>query len=284
MPLTCAMLLPVVGLIMGTRLWYAMFDADADDDAAFERRIDAVVREIGDRGKVMTTVSEAVPPKAPRQAAATAPTPAAPAPAPALTSSTMAPAPTPQPAAVVPAPAAPRATMVPATPRVAAPAQTFTPSMTHMLSSETAHTSSGGMGGSLAELTLFMREQQKMQMEREEKLREERNLLETKVEQQRQEIEQLRGRVVALPQLAVDVIDEDQISVLQSRLQSLHEAKHLTDDELFSLEDTIVDCIEVLPTTGASASEVDKVRKMLLVSSKVASDSTLARQLRRKFV
>ena len=38
-----------------------MWDAHEDSDEAFERRIDAVCREIGDRGKLM--VPEAVPPE-----------------------------------------------------------------------------------------------------------------------------------------------------------------------------------------------------------------------------
>jgi len=59
-----------LGLILGTRVWYGFWDADQDDDAAFERRLDVVLREIGDRGKIQ--ISEAVPPE---------PTPA-PAPAP----------------------------------------------------------------------------------------------------------------------------------------------------------------------------------------------------------
>ena len=42
-----------VGLILGTRMWYAMWDAEKDDDAAFERRLDNVVREIGERGKLI---------------------------------------------------------------------------------------------------------------------------------------------------------------------------------------------------------------------------------------
>jgi hypothetical protein len=71
---------------------------------------------------------------------------------------------------------------------------------------------------------------------------------------------------------------------LQSRLQSMHGAKLLTDDELFSLEDAIVDCIEVMPTAGASAGEVERVSRMLVVASKVPSDGTLARQLRRKLL
>ena len=82
----------------------------------------------------------------------------------------------------------------------------------------------------------------------------------------------------------MDVIDEEQLAALQSRLQAMHGSKLLTDDELFSIEDAIVDCVEAMPTAGASAPEVEKVAKMLLVSSKVASDSTLARQLRRKFL
>ena len=53
------MTLLVVGLIMGTRLWYQMWDAEEDDDGAFERRLDSVVREIGDRGKL---ILESVPP------------------------------------------------------------------------------------------------------------------------------------------------------------------------------------------------------------------------------
>ena len=49
-----------LGLILGTRMWYAFWDADQDEDAAFELRLDAVVREIGDRGKPM--LSETVTP------------------------------------------------------------------------------------------------------------------------------------------------------------------------------------------------------------------------------
>ena len=43
---------------------------------------------------------------------------------------------------------------------------------------------------------------------------------------------------------------------MQSRFQSLHETSLLT-------EDAIVDCVEVLPTARASASEVEQVRKTL---------------------
>ena len=61
-----------VGLILGTRMWYAMWDAENDDDVAFERRVERVVREIGERGKIKPQVAEDVPPEA---AAVVAPPP-----------------------------------------------------------------------------------------------------------------------------------------------------------------------------------------------------------------
>ena len=64
-------------------MWYAMWDAEDDDCEAFERRFDAVCREIGDRGKLLMP-QEVAP------CVESAPAPA-PAPAPAGTS-TMAPA------------------------------------------------------------------------------------------------------------------------------------------------------------------------------------------------
>ena len=118
----------------------------------------------------------------------------------------------------------------------------------------------------------------------ESKLEQRKRELEGKLEQQRQMIESLQAQLAARPQPAMEVVDEQQLAALQSRLQAMHGSKLLTDDELFSIEDAIVDCVEAMPTAGASASEVEKVAKMLLVSSKVASDGTLARQLRRKFL
>ena len=53
-----------VGLIMGTRLWYAMWDAEKDDDSAFERRLDSVVREIGERGDASSRSGDSVSPAA----------------------------------------------------------------------------------------------------------------------------------------------------------------------------------------------------------------------------
>jgi len=143
-------------------------------------------------------------------------------------------------------------------------------------------------GSSFVEMTAFFREERahlESKLEQQElKAEQQRQELEGKLEQQRQTIESLQAQLAARPQPAMEVIDEEQLAALQSRLQAMHGSKLLTDDELFSIEDAIVDCVEAMPTAGASASEVEKVAKMLLVSSKVASDSTLARQLRRKFL
>ena len=91
-------LLVAVGLLLGTRMWYAFWDADKDDDASFDRRVDQVLREVGERGK--PTVSESVPParRSPRvvhPSAAPAPSAAA-APAPSSQASTSARAPAPE--------------------------------------------------------------------------------------------------------------------------------------------------------------------------------------------
>ena len=144
--------------------------------------------------------------------------------------------------------------------------------------------SSGGTtsaGSSFVEMTSFFREER---AHLESKLEQQKRELEGKLEQQRQVIESLQAQLAARPQPAMEVVDEEQLATLQSRLQAMHGSKLLTDDELFSIEDAIVDCVEAMPTAGASASEVEKVAKMLVVSSKVASDGTLARQLRRKFL
>ena len=353
-----------LGLILGTRVWYAMWEAEKDDDAGFERRLESVVREIGDRGKVM--IPEAVTPfREPTPAPAPAPTPS-PVPAPALApapataaalASALAPALAPAPVRA-PAAVATPSMVQPTTPSAdtrnfaAAVQQPALPGDAYPLATQLSIASTGAASatGSFETMAAFFNGQQDklvelLREERDEankqrhalelKLEEQRRESEAKAEQQRQqfdvkveqlqresetkaeqqqqelnrqrqhfdvkaeqlqreseakaeqlrhEIEQLQAEVATRPPLALDAIDEDQLAALQSRLQSMHGAKLLTDDELFSLEDAIVDCIEVMPTAGALASEVERVSRMLVVASKVPSDGTLARQLRRKLL
>eukprot|EP01045_Picozoa_sp_COSAG04_P059954 COSAG04_NODE_30000_length_265_cov_0.746988_1_plen_74_part_10 len=49
-----------LGLILGTRMYYDFHGAESDDDAAFEKRMDGLCREIGGRGRHL--LSESVPP------------------------------------------------------------------------------------------------------------------------------------------------------------------------------------------------------------------------------
>jgi hypothetical protein len=156
-----------VGLMLGTRLWYAMWDAENDDDAAFERRVDSVVREIGERGKLIAP--ESVPPVcetaptpapapelAPAPEVAPGPTPTrAPAPAPAMSSTTgpaIAPSPSPTSALV-----SQQSGTVAITPNVVSSVEQQ-PMAVHQFSSS-ANFAASGTGASLMEVSAFMTEQ-----------------------------------------------------------------------------------------------------------------------------
>jgi hypothetical protein len=119
-----------LGLILGTRMWYAMWSADQDDDAAFESRVDAVLREVGDRGRRL--LSEAVPPSEPASTPTPAPAPTPTPPRSSVVKSAPAPAPAPAPASAsshVPAPA-PRAQPTAAPHQLAAtPDHSFSPGL-----------------------------------------------------------------------------------------------------------------------------------------------------------
>ena len=221
-------------------------------------------------------VPEAVPPEpTPEPAPWTAPAPApasAPTPAPVALAPAAVPAPAPAPTPVAPAPVTPVRS-------------DFTPTMLHspalplpLHQNTTSRVPSAGGDTSLAELSGFLEIMQQQADRTDAKMEALRKETDAKLERQRQESE------AKLEAQRKEADDEKNLAALQSRLQSLHGAKLLTDDELYSLEDAIVDCIEVIPTAGASAPEVEKVAKMMLVSAKVPGDVTLARQLRRKFV
>ena len=204
-----------VGLILGTRMWYAMWDAENDDEAAFERRVDSVTREIGERGKLnvpesVPPVRETAPTPAPAPARAVAPAVAlapslAPAPAPALSSTTGAAIdPSPSPTSMLVS--QPRGTAA-ITPNIASSVQEQQPTAPQQVSSS-AHVAASGTGASLMEVSAFMTEQLKAQVveqrahdneqhaemirllvEREAKLEAKLEGYETKLEQQRQESE-----------------------------------------------------------------------------------------------
>ena len=88
----------------------------------------------------------------------------------------------------------------------------------------------------------------------------------------------------ARPKLPHESISEEQLAALQARLQALHDAQLLTDEERDAVEDTVADCIEAMETAVVSAPELDQVRKMIVLSERISADAAFARQLRRKFV
>jgi hypothetical protein len=253
------MLLASVGLIMGTRMWYAMWDAETDDIVAFEARLDALCREVGDRGKL---VSEAIPPEleptlapAPASASASAPVVAPAAPAPAMITQVA-----PAPAASVVSHVQPPARATPALTTVAvanAPTPTMHRSMTSQLIEQDAFTASGNMTSSLGELATFLEKQQHMQMEREERL------------------DAHHREIVAGLEKKLEKQDRaQQLVALQARLETLHGANLLDDETLFLVEDAIADSEDVA-TDG-------RVTKLIDLSTKMSSDRAFARQLQRK--
>jgi hypothetical protein len=258
-------------------MWYAFWDADQDDDAAFEHRLDSVVREIGERGKLM--LPEAVPPfheptPAPAPAPKRAPTAATPAPAPAAA------------AALVPAPApAPAPRQVPQTPQ---PSQLdFTPSVQSAPASVVVRQADGplassGSAGSFSEMVSFMREEREMMVSAMETQRHEMHaLLEQEREQnmklretQRAEMDTLREAATKADQVETKARMRDlSLLALQSRLETLHAAKLLADEELYAVEDIIAD-----------EDDADgRVAALITLSGKMAGDGAFARQLRRKY-
>ena len=274
-----------LGLLMGTRMWYQMWDAASDDDVAFERRMDGICRELGDRAKLK--VPEAVPPE-PTLTPAPAPEPArasalvshpkkAPAAASAALASSLAPAPTPTPAS--PSASAPTPTPAP-TSTMAAPTEVVGPARTP--TPQTQFVSSVGIEaqGSFSEMVIFMRQ--------------EREHMEAKLEAQRHEMEQLQQKAFEseterlTPQEAISAA---QVDALMARLEALHAAKLLSDDEFFAIEDLVMDFVEARAALGVVTMQavntnhvVGKVHKLVAVSEVARSDATLARQLKRKFV
>ena len=82
-----------------------------------------------------------------------------------------------------------------------------------------------------------------------------------------------------------------QLAALQARIESMHAAKLLSDDELCALEDLLADyfgllaCVEMVTMEMTSTSETaDKVRKLVVLSEQMASDRPFARQCKRRFV
>ena len=151
-------------------------------------------------------------------------------------------------------------------------------------SSASAAMDSGNLN--LSELTLFMEKQQQMQVERDatwvsqleaqrQALKEERLALTREMEAKME----ARLREHTLQEKAAQAESElwaHRVEALQVRLEKLHDAKLLQDEELFAVEDAIADC-------GSEGGHDHAVAQMFALSTKMRSDGAFARQLKRKY-
>ena len=88
-----------------------------------------------------------------------------------------------------------------------------------------------------------------------------------------------------------DADGASKIAALQMRLEALHAAELLKEDELFSIEDKLADVIGTSAAVGEAEGGAtdgavrrrEEAAEMVLLSEGIASDKMLARQLRRKF-
>lgn len=293
-----------------------MWDAENDDDAAFERRLDAVVREVGERGKLI--VAESVPPvreRAPPPAPAPEPAQAvAPAPARAqVTSSSAAVSMSSRTNAGAAPSVSPPSTVVSqqSGPGAARPGTVSSveqhPLATQQLSSSASFGASG-TGASLMEVSTFMTEQLNAQMaaqrahgeqlevqrkEYEAKLDAQREGYEAKLDAQREYYEaQLEAQRKELAAQSEEHMENrrreteaqaqmSKVTALQLRLEALYDAKLVEDDELSAIEDKVADAIGV--ANGDANSAWDCVTQMIKLSEGIVSEKMFARQLRRKF-
>ena len=108
------------------------------------------------------------------------------------------------------------------------------------------------------------------------------------------EMDKLRAELTPAP--AQELVSAEQLAALQARLEQLHAAQLLTDEELFALENLCSDYLEVKAATAGPLTQelvysspaklivVSKLAKLVVVSEGLASDAGLARQVRRKFL
>ena len=240
-----------LGLILGTSVWYR-FDPEAvQTDEAFALQMDAAVREIGDRGRPRR-VPEGVPP-APMRPPAPAPAPAR-----ALTSSSHGSS---------------------GSGRLAPAERSFTPTMS----------SSQLQGDSLnsSAVVELLERQQSLLLELRDEAKADQAKAQAKMELAQTELrEEMEARLAPK-----EAISAERLKALEARLEALHAAQLLTDEELFSLEDCLADYLELKATYSVVTTEMlhanaeaVKLLKLIVLSEGLAKDAAFARQARRKFM
>ena len=105
-------------------------------------------------------------------------------------------------------------------------------------------------------------------------MREERGVMEAKMERMEAKLEaKQRADMDTLREAATKADQMRDLLALQARLETLHAAKLLADEELYAVEDII-----------AEEDDADgRVAALVTLSGKMAGDGAFARQLRRKY-
>lgn len=207
-----------------TKLYYKFFAAAVDTEQKFTQQMDALTREIGDRGKTTTVsaarrVSEGVPPfslalePAPAPAPASVPAPA-PAPTPSLLAST-----TSSTASALEQTFSPSVSL----PRPAAITQQPTiPS----LSSDSSSSNSSSSAAITVELVRLMTEREdKQRKEMEAMIQAQRDEAKAERSEMEAKIEALKEELAPAP-----AVSEEQLTSLQARFEGLHATKLLADE------------------------------------------------------
>jgi hypothetical protein len=148
-----------------------------------------------------------------------------------------------------------------------------------------------GMGGTFAELSAFLKEQQafyeKQQAASEAKAEKAKSEMESKLAAIEAKLLATEAKLKPAP-----AASDEQLSALQSRLEAMHAAELLQEAELTACEDLLADVIALEASMGTQLTvemaqanlSVAKMCKLVALSAKMPSDSAFARQIRRKFV
>ena len=89
---------------------------------------------------------------------------------------------------------------------------------------------------------------------------------------------------------AQEAVTAEQLEALQTRIEAVHAAQLLSEEERFALEDQLADFVElkalqpVLTREMLHVPVVGVVCKLVALSEGMANDAVFARQARRKFV
>lgn len=279
------------GMLLGTRLWYPFYPSAIATEADFEKNIDNLLREVGDRGK--PKLKEGIPPDPASVSSVTArPAPVVAAPEPAPTPLRE---PTPAPhLAAAPAshPDAP-STVAPVPRPAPAPTASCTPST--QVTSLTAQVQPSAQAMNSSTSMAMMDILRELRAEAKAEVTDLRAEARSETAALQLKVVELEAQLMAEKDVKLQpeepAISADQLTALQARLEALHVAKLLSVEELHALEDTVADYFDLVATMKVvmtmdivnTQRVATQVLKMVVLSEGVVSDSAFARQCRRKF-